>query len=41
MIALLAAAVFYAYSVRDSIKVAPKSGCSSCPHKQNEHEKTD
>lgn len=38
MIALLAAAVFYAYSVKDSIKVS-KPGCSSCPHRNNEDEK--
>lgn len=30
---LLAGAILYAYSVKDSIKVAtPKSGCSSCPN---------
>lgn len=40
-LAILAAVVFYAYSIRGSIKVAGKSGCSSCPHKQNEHEKAD
>lgn len=32
----LAAIVFYAYSIRDSIKVVPKSGCGSCPNKTNE-----
>lgn len=35
---ILAAVVFYAYSIRDSIKVA-KPGCSSCPHRNNEDEK--
>ena len=39
MIALLAAAVFYAYSIKDSIKVQTKPGCSSCPHRNNEDEK--
>ena len=36
---VLAAVVFYAYSIRNTIKVAPKSGCGSCPHKINEDEK--
>jgi len=36
---VLAAVVFYGYSIRDSIKVAPKAGCGSCPHKINENEK--
>ena len=39
-LALLAAVVVYMYSIRGDIKVAPKPGCSSCPHKQG-HEKTD
>jgi hypothetical protein len=38
-LAILAAVIFYAYSIRDSIKVVPKSGCSSCPHRNNEDEK--
>jgi len=38
-LALLAAAVFYAYTIRGDIKVAPKPGCSTCPHAK--HEKTD
>jgi hypothetical protein len=39
-LALLAAVVFYAYTIRGDIKVAsPKPGCSSCPHAK--HEKTD
>ena len=37
-LAILAAVVFYAYSVKDSIKVA-KPGCGSCPHRNNENEK--
>lgn len=36
---LLAAVAFYAYSIRNSIKVATKPGCSSCPHRNNEDEK--
>jgi hypothetical protein len=36
---LLAAVVLYAYSIRGDIKVAPKSGCNSCPNRV--HEKTD
>ena len=32
----LAAIVFYAYSIRNSIKIAPKAGCGSCP-KNNEN----
>lgn len=39
MLVALAGVVFYIYSVRDSIKVATKPGCSSCPHKVNEDEK--
>jgi len=39
MLVALAAIVFYAYSIKDSIKVQTKPGCSSCPHKQNEYEK--
>lgn len=39
ILAIVAAALFYAYSIRDSIKVASKSGCSSCPHRVNEDEK--
>ncbi len=39
-LAVLAAVVFYAYSIRGDIKIAPKPGCSSCPHAQ-QHEKTD
>lgn len=38
LLALLAGAVIYAYSLQGSIKVA-KPGCSSCPHKVNEDEK--
>lgn len=37
MLVALAGVVFYVYSIRNSIKVAP--GCSSCPHKVNEDEK--
>lgn len=37
MLALLAAAIFYAYSIRGDIKIAPKvGGCGSCP-KNNEN----
>lgn len=40
MLALVAAAVFYAYNIRGDIKIAPKSGgCGSCP-KNNEDQKT-
>ncbi len=35
-LAILAAVVLYAYSIRNSIKVAPKAGCGSCP-KNNEN----
>lgn len=38
-LAILAAVVLYAYSIRSDIKVAPKSGCGSCPHRNNENEK--
>ena len=39
-IAVLAAVVFYAYTIRGDIKIAsPKAGCSSCPHRVNENEK--
>ena len=37
---LLAAVVFYAYSIRGQIKVASAAGCSSCPQNR-EHEKLD
>lgn len=37
-LAVLAAVVFYAYSIRGDIKVQ-KPGCGSCPHKINENEK--
>jgi hypothetical protein len=33
---LLVTVVLYAYSIRNSIKVAPKAGCGSCP-KNNEN----
>ena len=37
IIPVLIAIVFYATSIRNSIKVAtPKGGCSSCPNKSNE-----
>lgn len=40
MLALLAAAIFYAYTIRGDIKIAPKSGgCVSCP-KNNENSPT-
>jgi hypothetical protein len=39
MLALLAAAAFYAYNIRGDIKIAPKAGCGSCP-KNNEDPKT-
>lgn len=39
LLALLAGAVFYAYTIRGSIQVAPRAGCSSCPHRNNEDEK--
>lgn len=39
ILALVAAAVLYAYSIRGDIKIAPKSGCGSCPHRNNENEK--
>lgn len=32
ILAIIAAGLFYAYSIRDTIKVA-KPSCSSCPHK--------
>jgi hypothetical protein len=36
----LTVALIYAFSIRSSIKVAaPKAGCSSCPH-SNENTKT-
>jgi hypothetical protein len=38
-VALLAAIVVYAYTIRSDIKIAPKAGCSSCPHRVNENEK--
>ena len=38
-LAVLAAIVFYAYTIRGDIKVAQKSGCGSCPHRNNENEK--
>lgn len=38
-LALLAAVVLYAYSIRGDIKVVSKPGCSSCPHRVNEDEK--
>lgn len=38
-LAILAAVVFYAYSISGSIKVAGKTGCGSCPHRVNENEK--
>lgn len=40
-LAMLAGVIFYMYSIRGSIKIATKSGCSSCPGKQNEYQKTD
>jgi len=39
-LAVLAAVVLYAYSIRGDIKVVPKSGCNSCPHSKG-HEKID
>ena len=34
---LLGAVVFYAYTIRGSIKIAPpKAGCGSCPNAQKE-----
>lgn len=38
-LAALAAIVFYMYSIRNSIKIAQKPSCGSCPHKINEDEK--
>lgn len=38
-LAVLAAVVFYAYTIRGDIKVAQKGGCGSCPHRNNENEK--
>ena len=38
-LAVLAAVVFYAYTIRGDIKVASKGGCGSCPHRNNENEK--
>ena len=33
LVPIVLAALFYAYTIRDSIKIAPpKSGCNSCPH---------
>jgi hypothetical protein len=40
LLALVAGAVVYAYSIRNTIQVASKPGCSSCPHAKM-HEKTD
>jgi hypothetical protein len=34
----LAAVVFYAYSIRGSIKVANKASCGSCPHNKENHD---
>lgn len=38
-LALVVAIVFYAYTIQGDIKIAPKAGCSSCPHRVNENEK--
>lgn len=32
VLAIIALGAYYAYSIRDSIKVAPKAGCNSCPN---------
>ena len=40
VLAAVILAMVYAYSIRGDIKVAPKSGCNSCPHSKV-HEKTD
>jgi hypothetical protein len=35
LVPIVLAALFYAYTIRDSIKIAPpKGGCNSCPKKQ-------
>lgn len=39
LLALLAGAIVYAYSIRNTIQVSPKAGCSSCPYRNNEDEK--
>lgn len=39
ILALVAAAILYAYSIRGDIKVASKTGCGSCPQRNNEDEK--
>ncbi len=39
ILAVLAAVLFYGYSIRNTIRVAPKAGCGSCPHKLSEDEK--
>ena len=31
-LAILAAVVFYMYSIQGDIKIAPKAGCNTCPH---------
>ena len=37
LVPIVLAALFYAYTIRGSIKIAPpKSGCGSCPNKQPE-----
>jgi hypothetical protein len=35
-LAIFALVAYYAYSIKDTIKVAPKSGCNSCPNKVKE-----
>jgi hypothetical protein len=31
-LAIIVLVAFYAYSIKDTIKVAPKSGCNTCPN---------
>lgn len=34
LVPIILAGIYYAYTIRDSIKIAtPKAGCSSCPNK--------
>lgn len=36
LLALVAAAAYYAYTIRDTIKIAPKAGCNTCPNAAKE-----
>ncbi len=32
ILVMILSAAFYAYTIRDTIKIAPKAGCNTCPH---------